>query len=206
MARYRRTPLVPVVLLLLAGCGTGPAATGGPPAAPGPVPAQSAVTTTAAPGPFNPADEMFLQMMVTHHSQGLELVRLAEDRAQRAELRTLAAAIDVTQTEEVELMRGWLRSWGRPTEADPNTHAHADHGGLPATGPEQIVALGRTSGADFDTAFLNLLIGHQHNAVEMARNVTRLGQNPQTLELAHRVDLSRTAQIDQMLTMLGQRR
>ena len=205
MARYRRTLIAPVVLLLLAGCGSAPAATGGPAAGAGPTPSQpvASVTGAATPGAFNPADVMFLQMMVTHHGQGLELVRLAASRAQRAEVRTLAAAIDVTQTDEQETMRGWLRGWGRPTEADPNEHAHADHGGLPATGPEQIAALGRASGADFETAFLNLLIAHQHNAIEMARNETRFGQDPGARELAGRIDQSRTAQINQMLTLLG---
>jgi uncharacterized protein (DUF305 family) len=197
MARYRRTLLTPVVLLLLAGCGGPPATTPGPQSQP------VASVAAATPGPFNPADVMFLQMMVTHHGQGLELVRLAESRAQRAQVRTLAAAIDVTQTEEQETMRGWLRSWGRPTEADPNAHAHADHGGLPATGPEQIAALGRAGDADFETAFLNLLIAHQHNAVEMARTETRLGQDPGARELAGRIDRSRTAEINQMLEMLG---
>lgn len=206
MPRNRRTLLAPVIVLLLAGCGGAPAATTGPPVAPGPPVSTSAAPAagaTATPGPFNPADVMFLQMMATHHGQGLELVRLAETRAQRAEVRTLAAAIDVTQSEEQETMRGWLRSWGKPTEADPDAHAHADHGGLPATGPEQIAALGRTSGAEFEPAFLNLLIAHQHNAIEMARNEVRFGQDPAAKELAGRIDQSRTAQINQMLAMLG---
>ncbi|RKR90022.1 uncharacterized protein (DUF305 family) [Micromonospora pisi] len=208
MARYRRTLLAPLVLLLLAGCGGAPTSTGGTPAVPGPDAAGSTApapvpASAAAPGSFNPADVMFLQMMVTHHGQGLELVRLAESRAQRAEVRTLAAAIDVTQTEEQETMRGWLRNWGQSTEADPDAHAHADHGGLPATGPEQIAALGRASGAEFESAFLNLLIAHQHNAVEMARNETRFGQDPGARALAGRIDQSRTAQINQMLAMLG---
>lgn len=208
MARYRRTLLAPVVVLLLAGCGGAPATTGRPPAVADPVTSGPVATATvgapaASPGSFNPADVMFLQMMVTHHGQGLELVRLAESRAQRAEIRTLAAAIDVTQADEQETMRGWLRSWGKPTEADPDAHAHADHGGLPATGPEQIAALGRTTGAEFESAFLNLLIAHQHNAVEMARNEVRFGQDPAAKELAGRIDQSRTAQINQMLAMLG---
>ncbi|WP_329107022.1 DUF305 domain-containing protein [Micromonospora sp. NBC_01699] len=202
MTRHRRTLLVPVVLLLLAGCGGPPAATPAEPTPDVARPAASA-TATASPGPFNPADVMFLQMMVTHHGQGLELVRLAESRARRPEVRTLAAAVDVTQAEEQETMRGWLRTWGEPTEADPADHAHADHGGLPATGPEQIAALARTTGAEFETAFLNLFIAHQHNAVEMARNETKFGQDPAAKELAGRIDQSRTAQINQMLALLG---
>ncbi|MEE6260303.1 DUF305 domain-containing protein [Plantactinospora sonchi] len=211
MARWRRTALV-VAMLTLGGCGSVPAAApvGAPAAPPGPAPtsaAPGASTTSGSPGAsaaFNAADVMFLQMMVTHHGQGLDLVRLVPDRARRTEVTVLAAAIEVTQRAEQETMRGWLRDWGRPTEADPNAHAHADHGGLPVTGPEQIAALGSKTGAEFETAFLNLLIGHQHGAVEMARTELRSGTYPEARELARRIELSRTAQIDQMLKLVGQ--
>ncbi len=96
-----------------------------------------------------------------------------------------------------------MRARGRSTSADPDPHAHADHGGLPATGPEQIAALARTTGAEFETGLLNLLIAHQHNAVELARTELRTGLDPQIKELARRIERSRTAQIDQMLTMLA---
>ncbi|MGI5211917.1 DUF305 domain-containing protein [Plantactinospora sp. CA-290183] len=184
----------------MAGCGSGPGGTSAAPPAPAGTAASPTPSTT--PGGFNAADVMFLQMMVTHHGQGLELVRLAESRARRDELRTLAAAIDVTQAAERETMRAWLRGWGRATEADPDAHAHADHGGLPITGPEQIAALAGATGARFETDFLNLLIGHQHNAVELARTELRSGTNPEVKELARRIELSRTAQIDQMLKLL----
>ncbi|GAA4256176.1 DUF305 domain-containing protein [Dactylosporangium darangshiense] len=46
---------------------------------------------------------------------------------------------------------------------------HAAHGGRPATGPEEIKALQDAPGQDFGTKFLNLLIAHQHNAVELAQ-------------------------------------
>jgi uncharacterized protein (DUF305 family) len=202
MIRYRRTVIV-AALLLLGGCGSAPDGTGATPAAPAPVPTGSAVPAPAdATGVFNETDVMFLQMMVTHHGQGLELVRLVGSRARRTEVKTLAAAIDVTQDAERETMRNWLTGWGRTTSADPDAHAHADHGGLPATGPEQIAALARTTGTEFETAFLNLLIAHQHNAVEMARVETRSGTHAGALDLARRIDVSRTAQINQMLALL----
>lgn len=206
MTRYRRTVIV-ATLLLLGGCASAPGATGtgtdAVSAGPAPVSTGSTVPAPAgATGEFNEADVMFLQMMVTHHGQGLELVRLVASRARRTEVKTLAAAIDVTQDAERETMRNWLSGWGRSTSAEPNAHAHADHGGMPATGPEQIAALARTTGTEFETAFLNLLIAHQHNAVEMARTETGAGIHPGALDLARRIDLSRTAQINQMLALL----
>ena len=111
----------------------------------------------------------------------------------------LAAAIDATQTSEVERMAGWLRAWGEPATAPDGEHAHADHGGMPVTGPEQIAALRKAHGVDFDRTLLNLLIGHQHSAVEMARREVNGGVNVEAVELARQIDKSRTAQIALML-------
>jgi uncharacterized protein (DUF305 family) len=146
---------------------------------------------------------MYLQMMVAHHEQGLAMVELAERNATRAEVRTLAEAIDVTQTDEVELMKSWLTGWSEPTTVDHAPSAHADHGGLPATGPEEIAALRKATGSAFETTFLNLFIAHQHNAVEMAAMEQKGGANAEAKAFGERVRASRTAQIRQMLQLLN---
>jgi uncharacterized protein (DUF305 family) len=179
-----------LALLMLTACGGGPAPAGSP---------DVAVSGAA----FNATDVMFLQMMVAHHGQGLQMVRLAKDRAADPQVRTLAAAIDTTQTAEVAKMTGWLTEWGQPTTAatDPNVHAH--HGGMPATGPAEIAALGTLRGAEFDKALLNLLIGHQHNAVELARMEVKGGVHPQASVLATQIEQSRRAQISLMLRLVA---
>ncbi|GAA2354183.1 DUF305 domain-containing protein [Catellatospora methionotrophica] len=185
--------LAAAALTLLAACGT---------AAPEPVAYQP-------PGPpradatFNATDVMFLQMMVTHHTQGLEMVKLARTRQTSEEVAMLAGAIEVTQTTELEVMRGWLNSWGEPVSAGHDPNAHASHGGLPITGADEMAALRAATGARFQTTFLNLLIGHQHNAVEMARTETDGGANPQVKDLANRITLSRDEQIKQMLALVA---
>ena len=172
--------------LLLAGCAAAPAqpAPAGPPA---PV--------------FNDTDVMFSQMMVAHHAQALEMLRLARTQAAREDIRTLAAAIDVTEADELKTMQIWLRSWNRPASADPS--AHAGHGGAHGTSPADITALAAKSGAPFEEDFLNLLVAHQHNAIEIARMETATGVNPGALDLAGRIDRSRTAEIQQMLGYLN---
>jgi uncharacterized protein (DUF305 family) len=195
MPRLRRTPVVVALALLLGGCGaasTDPSATGSPGAP---------VTATADPDAFNEADVTFLQMMVTHIGEGLELVRLVPDRARRKDVKMLAAAIEVTQVDERDAIQVWLRSWNRPLEADP--HAHADHGVTPVTGRERLAALLGRSGAEFEVAFLNMLIGHHHRAVEMAQTEQRSGAHPQVRDLARRIEQSRTAQIEQMLRLVA---
>ncbi|WP_130513010.1 DUF305 domain-containing protein [Krasilnikovia cinnamomea] len=161
-------------------------------------------TTVRADGPHNDTDVMFLQMMVAHGKQGVELAQLAGARAQREEVRTLAAAVAATQTDEVSMMTSWLRGWSKPVAVDTDPAAHANHGGLPATGPEQIAALKKASKSEFDGRLLNLFIGHQHNAVEMATKEAADGANAETKEFARRVVESRTGQIQQMLTLLNE--
>jgi uncharacterized protein (DUF305 family) len=157
---------------------------------------------TAA-GPHNDFDVMFLQMMIAHQQQGLQMLRLGEQKAAREELVDLAGAIDVTEAEEVRTMQRWLKAWNVPPSDITDPAMHAAHGGRPATGPEEIQALQAATGPDFETKFLNLLIAHQHNAVELAHQLATTGQNESVEQLAQRIELSRTQQIKQMLTLAG---
>lgn len=180
--------LLLLVLFLLAGCGVGVTETTG-------------VSLSAPPpdGSYNDTDVMFLQMAVPQHEQGIEMARLAEKRASRKEVRDLAAAIRVTQEDEVAQMREWLAAWNQPTAPDLDPAAHAGHGGMHGTDPAVLQVLRDTpAGPDFDTLFLNLLTGHQHGAVELARLEERTGFHPETRALATRIITSRTAEIAQM--------
>jgi uncharacterized protein (DUF305 family) len=150
---------------------------------------------------FNDTDVMFSQMMVAHHSQALEMVRLARQKAVREDVRTLAAAIDVTEADELKTMQVWLETWNQPATAD--AAAHAGHGGAHGTSTEDIKALGAATGSDFETRFLNMFIAHQHNAIEIARMETGTGVNPGARDLAKRIDESRSAEIQQMLRYLN---
>jgi uncharacterized protein (DUF305 family) len=193
--KYRYATVLISAALLLGACGTAPE-----------TPANKTVEAKAAvqaEGGHNDTDVMYLQMMVAHHEQGLEMVRLAEKNTGRAEIRTLAQAVDATQSDEVKMMTGWLKQWNAPTTVDHAPSAHADHGGLPATGPEEIAALKKAKGAKFETTFLNLFVAHQHNAVEMAHLETKQGSNAEAKAFAERVSASRADQIQQMLQLMN---
>lgn len=175
--------LVLISALLLAGCAAAPAQ---------PAPAATRV--------FNDTDVMFSQMMVAHHAQALEMVRLARTKAVRDDVRTLAAAIDVTEADETKTMQVWLETWGQPPTAAAD--AHTGHGGAHGTNADDIAALATYDGPQFEQRFLNMLVAHQHNAVEIARMETGSGVNPGALGLAKRITDSRTAEIQQMLRYL----
>ena len=181
------------VLLVTTGCGEEPAA----------APTASKPVVSAVSAQFNDTDVMFLQMMLAYQGQSLKIVPLGKTRATREDVKTLAAAIEVTQAEEAEMIVSWLQTWKKPLTATTDPAVHAGHGGLHETNVDELAALEGANGEDFDRKFLNLLIGHQHNAVEVARMEAASGTNPQAKELAQRVDLSRTAQIQQMLGMVA---
>ncbi|GLY97834.1 DUF305 domain-containing protein [Actinoplanes sp. NBRC 103695] len=189
--KYRAIAVV-VAVLALTGCGTDKAAEN-----------TKVAAAVQAGDKYNDTDVMYLQMMVAHHEQGLEMVEIAEKSAKKPELLALAKAVDVTQADEVTLMKGWLEGWSKPTTVDHAPNAHADHGGLPATGPEEMRALRDATGGEFETTFINLFVAHQHNAVEMANMERTGGANTEAKALAERVRQSRTDQIRQLLTMLN---
>ncbi|TDB80056.1 DUF305 domain-containing protein [Actinomadura sp. KC216] len=149
---------------------------------------------------FNSTDVMFLQMMLPHQEQGVKLVRLAKRHAVRPEVKTLAAAIETTQVAEAREMQRRLREWRRPLRAESSEHAA--HGGMPETTDAELAALEQAPPDRFEREFLNLLIGHQDDAVQMARLEIGGGEDGWTKRLAERVDRSRSAQIDQMLAIL----
>ena len=182
-------------VLVLSGCGSTLAATSAPPQ-----------TAPPLPDTFNDTDVMFLQMLVPHHEQGVELARLAADRARGDEVRTFAAAVEATQADELTHMKRWLSDWNQPIAADPNPRAHTGHGGgLHSTDPGVVDALRRVpAGPEFDRTFLNVLTGHQHGAVELARMETGSGKYAGATDLAERIVESRTAQIRQMAQLLAE--
>lgn len=177
-------------LLLLAGCSAAPAA---PTTAPIHVPPNAE---------FNEADVMFLQMMVPQLEEGLNIVRLAKDRASRHEVVTLAAAIETTASSEAWTMTERLRDWRQPQNAPPNSHS--EHGGQPGIAAQEFAALRGLSGPDFEHRFLNALIALQDDAIQLAKLEAATGSNPATKALAEQVDRSRSAQIAQMKGLLGE--
>ncbi|HEX4814269.1 MAG TPA: DUF305 domain-containing protein [Nonomuraea sp.] len=157
---------------------------------------------TGAEAPVNADDVMFVQMMVQHHRQGIEIAGLGARRATTPEVKTLAAAIASTQQDEVEMMLRWLHSLDQPLQAAAGAHDH--HGGLPETGLERVEAL-KTS-KSFERDLLNLLIAHQDDAVQMAGMEVHNGASPAVKEWARQVEASREGQIDLMAGYLKRAR
>lgn len=192
--------VIAVAVLALAGCGgeavvpegQGAHGHGASSAAP-PVPAASAR--------FNDADVTFVQMMVDHLQLGISLSQVGLAKASSKEAKDLAGAIDVTQREELTMLKSWLKLWGKP-EGD-GANLHAAHGGQPLLDDKVINETKDKSGAEFDALFLNLMTGHQGAGVEMALDEKKDGMNPETTAYADRVVTTRQGQIQQMLKIIS---
>ncbi|MEV6815904.1 DUF305 domain-containing protein [Micromonospora sp. NPDC051296] len=187
-----RAVLALLAVLLAAGCGGTPAPTAGgtpapPPAAGAPVPAVSGGPGTAE---MTGIDLLFLSMMAGHTEQTLEIVRLVQDRLADTELRTLVAAIEVTEADELETARTWLAQAGRSARADD----HTGHG----TGPDQLARLRDAPDADVDAVLIEVLRAHQQAAADLARAHLAAGSDERVRDLARRVEQSRTAQVELM--------
>lgn len=200
----RKAAALAAAALCLTGCGAEPATDAGTPTSPlPPRPAVSRSIGIAEDGSFNATDVMFLQMMAAQYPPADKLLELAATRSSNEQVKQLAAAVRVTQADEYKQVQAWLADWKKPALPDGDPALHADHGGLPATGPKEIDALAAAAPADFDRQFLNLLLGHQHQAVEYARMELTGGVQPQVLEFATRVDATRSGEIPMMLKLVG---
>ena len=156
-------------------------------------PRQGSGSATAAP---NDADVTFIQNMIPHHQQGIEMAKLVDAHTKRPQLRTLADDITASQGQEVTLMQGWLKSWGKPTAP-----GGADHGTRHMPGMVSEAEMRRlmaTRNQDFDLAFVDLMTTHHQGAIDMATTELRDGSLPKVKRLAQQIIDAQQTEIDQL--------
>ena len=155
---------------------------------------------------YSPADVRFMQDMVPHHHQALEMAELAADRTNRQELIDVAGRIDVSQRDEIEFMQQWLRDRGELVP-EPTAHdaMHTTHKMAGMATPEQMAELAASSGTDFDRLFLRLMITHHEGAVTMVEELLRqpgAAYDPVLFEFVNEVTNSQSTEIERMNVLL----
>ena len=200
--------------LILSGCGggsttTAPASTGGATSAAAP---SSASPATAVSAQHNDADVEFAQMMIPHHQQAIAMAEIAVDRAQRAEVTSLAEQIRTAQGPEITQLTGFLTAWGASVPATTGVSAGTNPSGMTGmNGPTmpgmmtdaQMNELRTASGAAFDTMFLQMMIEHHRGAVTDAQREVDNGSSPEGTQLATKIVADQTAEIGRMQQLLG---
>lgn len=192
----------------VAGCSAAATRAGTPvvqPGAPG-----TATRTVAAPAASVPrhteADVKFMQGMIGHHAQALEMTSLLTTRTARDDMRMLARRIDVSQTDEIRMMERWLKDRGLPT---PDPHAHHMPGATLMPGmltPEDMNRLSGAKGPEFDRLFLELMIKHHEGALVMVKQLFEsagAGQESDVFAFASDVEADQAIEIRRMAGMLA---
>jgi uncharacterized protein (DUF305 family) len=165
---------------------------------------------------YTAADVRFMQDMIIHHAQAVEMTALVAARTERADVRRLAARIEVSQEDELEFMRRWLEA---RDQAVPDAHGHhGGHGGhghddaehrlMPGmVGAEDMARLRAATGSEFDGLFLELMIRHHEGALVMVEELMATdgaGQESEIFQFASHVDSDQRIEIARMRMMLEQ--
>ena len=154
---------------------------------------------------YTGADIKFMQGMIGHHAQAVEMVALVPARTSSDGVRTLALRIDVSQHDEMTMMREWLQARGQQIP-DPRAHHMMGAKLMPGMlSPAEMASLAAAKGAAFDRLFLEGMIKHHSGAITMVHElfaVEGAGQTPEIFSYASDVDADQRMEIDRMGSML----
>ena len=200
--------------LLIVGCGTGCRATVGEPEPPilqpgAPGEGSRVISTEEAVDlsrvRHTAADVRFMQGMIGHHAQALEMVALLQTRTNREDMRLLARRIALSQEDEIMLMQSWLQRRGAQV---PDAHAHHAAGATLMPGmltPEEMGRLEAATGKEFDRLFLELMVRHHEGALVMVSELFSspgAAQESDIFAFATDVDADQRIEIARMGAML----
>ena len=178
-------------------------------------------STKAALPPLSQADVEFMQGMIMHHAQAVEMTALIDSHSENKDLRLLGARISHSQSDEIKFMERWLVVRGQhtsmPTQKMSNAGDRTDHANMSHEAmhlmpgmltPEQMEALRKASGTEFDKLFLTGMIQHHNGALTMVKGLfdtAGAGQDAELFNFATDVDTGQRAEIRIMQEMLDKR-
>ena len=168
-------------------------------------------STKATLPPLSQADVEFMQGMIMHHAQAVEMTALIPSHTENKDVRSLGARISSSQSDEIKFMRRWLASRGEATSMAMPEMPGMDKSGEPMAlmpgmlTPEQMEALRNAKGAQFDKLFLTGMIQHHNGALIMVKDLfdtAGAGQDAELFNFATDVDSGQRAEIRIMQSML----
>jgi uncharacterized protein (DUF305 family) len=202
---------------LLAGCSGGDTMsgmTGTQSSSPAPAPATQAGQ--------NQQDVTFAQEMIAHHTQAIDMAKLAPSRSTNPKVLDLASRIEKAQDPEIQQMQGWLTQWGAaagPSSSSmPGTTSTGmsmpgmDHGSTPSStgsmpgmmADADMTKLQQAKGAEFDKMFLEMMVQHHQGAIDMAKTELASGSNTDAKTLAQKIIDAQQSEITEMQNLLTQ--
>jgi uncharacterized protein (DUF305 family) len=164
-------------------------------------------STRATLPPRSPADVDFMQGMILHHAQAVEMTAMISSHTQNPELRSLGARISSSQLDEIKFMKRWLAARGEsiskamPQMPDMDTPRDTSQSMARMPGmltPQQMEALQKAKGAEFDHLFLLGMIQHHNGALTMVKDLfdtAGAGQDAELFNFATDADNTQRAEI-----------
>ena len=156
---------------------------------------------------FSDADVKFMQGMISHHAQAVEMGALVEGRTNRDSLIAMAQRISISQEDEMSMMRGWLEDRGLDV---PEEHAHhnmSEDDLMPGMlSPADFALLADAQGPQFDSLFLQFMIDHHEGALAMVDTLLDQrgsAQDSVIYEFTTEVTADQTSEIERMSAMLA---
>lgn len=146
---------------------------------------------------LNSSDIMFLQMMIPHHQQAVDISNLAISKSRNQELVTLAKTILTAQTAEIAQMKSWLAAAG--ADLDMGHEMHGMSGMLSDT---ELAELSNASGSNFDRLWLTGMIAHHDGAIDMTKMLEET-KDPEIKAFGENVIRVQSAEIAQMKALLS---
>lgn len=167
--------------------------------------------------PKSQKDVEFMQGMIMHHGQAVEMVDLMASRTQNKELLLLGERISHSQSAEMDFMKRWLLTRGETTEMKMDDMSDMDMPGMDMSSHHQMLmpgmltakqmdALRKASGAEFNRLFLTGMIQHHTGALTMVKELydnAGTGQDAELFTFTSDVDSGQRAEIRIMQNMLG---
>lgn len=170
---------------------------------------RTSTTTVPLPAGVNRIDVAFVQGMIPHHAQAIEMSRLAATNGASPAVVALADEIIAAQQPEIDQMTGWLTQWGQPvpdTSMDMEEQMKAA-GGMMMSGMVSSADMERlraARGVEFDRLFLEFMIQHHEGAIQMSDQLLDGGTDPQVRRLAEQVKAAQQPEIQKMDQLLQQ--
>ena len=157
------------------------------------------------------ADVEFMQGMIMHHAQAVEMTALIPSHTENKDLRSLGARISSSQSDEIKFMKRWLAARGESISMAMPGMPDMDKSGQPMPlmpgmlSTEQMEALRKAKGAEFDRLFLTGMIQHHNGALTMVKDLfdtAGAGQDADIFDFATDADNTQRAEIKIMQSML----
>jgi uncharacterized protein (DUF305 family) len=154
----------------------------------------------------SPDDARFMQDMIPHHHQAMQMAALVAERTNRPEIVDVAGRINASQQDEIEFMQQWLRERGERVP-DPTAHhaMHTEHRMAGMASPEQMAELAASEATAFDRLFLQLMITHHEGAVTMVEELLKQpgsAFDPVLFEFTSSITNDQSTEIERMNALL----